>query len=151
MIAGNYANVRNINRCVILNVIRQFQPISQVDISNRINLTKGTISSVVKKLREEGIVQELSIGESTGGRKPTLLKLSTLGVIIGIMSIHRDTTVLCVSDMDGNILKKEIIPASHENAEKFISDCGEKLKQIMSTINFDKLLGIGLCIPGLSG
>lgn len=148
-IAGNHSNVRNINRCVILNVIRQFQPISQVEISNHINLTKGTISSIVNELIADGLVQELSVGESTGGRKPTLLKLATTGVIIGIMTIHQDTTVLAIGDMDGNILRKKVIPTNRENAEKFISECGEKLLRIMSTIEFDKLLGVGLCIPGL--
>ena len=67
IIPGNHSNVRLINRCVILNVIRQSQPISRVSIARQVNLTKSTISNIVNNLLDEGLVQEISVAKSTGG------------------------------------------------------------------------------------
>ncbi len=148
-IPGNHSNVRNINRCVILNVIRQYQPISRVEIAKRIQLTKGTISNIVNELIDEGLVQEISVAESTGGRRPTLLKLASSGVIVGTISIHRDTSIIAVGDMEGNVIKKTVLTTIKENAEKCLQHCGEELFRLIQEIPHEKLLGIGVCVPGL--
>ncbi|RMD99189.1 MAG: ROK family transcriptional regulator, partial [Calditrichaeota bacterium] len=148
-IPGNHANVRNINRCVILNVIHRYQPISRVEIAKRIQLTKGTISNIVNELIAEGLVQEISMAESTGGRRPTLLKLASSGVIIGAISIHRDSSIIALGDMEGNVLKKSQLPTIKESAEKFLHQCAEELSRMIEEVPHEKLLGIGVCVPGL--
>ena len=148
-IPGNHANVRNINRCVILDVIRRFQPISRVEIAKRIQLTKGTISNIVNELIAEGLVQEISVAESTGGRRPTLLKLASSGVIIGTISIHRDTSMIAIGDMEANVLKKKTLPTIKDSAEKFLLQCADELHALIRQVPHERLLGIGVCVPGL--
>ena len=149
LIPGNHSNVRRINRNVILNIIRERQPISRVVISGIIGLTKSTISNIVNELIAEGLVQEMSVAESTGGRKPTLLKMASAGIISGAICIHREKTLLGLSNLDGNILQKQIIDTRRENAEDFIEKCGQELKAMLESLSYTRFLGLGVSVPGL--
>ncbi|MFN2516985.1 MAG: winged helix-turn-helix domain-containing protein [Pyrinomonadaceae bacterium] len=61
------------------------EPISRAEIARETELQRSTISHIVESLKDEGLVEEVGEGESTGGRRPTLLKLRTKEAIaIGV-------------------------------------------------------------------
>src|SRR4026208_989242 len=67
--------IRDINRQIVLNYVRERGPISRAEIAHETALQRSTISLIVEELRIEGLIEELS-GESTGGRPPILLSLT---------------------------------------------------------------------------
>ena len=76
--------IRNINRQIVLNYVRERGPISRAEIAHETALQRSTVSLIVEELRVEGLIEELS-GESTGGRPPILLSLRTAdAVAIGV-------------------------------------------------------------------
>ncbi|HNU08288.1 MAG TPA: helix-turn-helix domain-containing protein, partial [Pyrinomonadaceae bacterium] len=108
--------IRDINRQIVLNYVRDRAPISRAEIARETALQRSTISAIVEDLREAGLIEEIGTGDSTGGRKPTLLRLRTnTPVAIGVDVAPRRTTV-AVADLAGKVMKKVGFP-SETNAE----------------------------------
>src|ERR1035437_10844399 len=76
--------VRDINRRVVLNLIRTRQPISRADLARASGLQRSTISLIVEQLIEEHWVLEGPTGRLPRGRRPTFLRLNDDRVIIGV-------------------------------------------------------------------
>src|SRR5437899_9959644 len=79
--------IRNINRQIVLNYVRERAPISRAEIAQETALQRSTISLIVDELKAEGLIEEIE-GESTGGRPPLLLRLPagdavSIGVDLG--------------------------------------------------------------------
>src|SRR6266853_5176353 len=76
--------IRDINRQIVLNYVREKAPISRADISHETTLQRSTVSLIIDELKAQGLIDEIE-GESTGGRPPTLLRLRVAEAIaIGV-------------------------------------------------------------------
>ncbi|GAI33780.1 unnamed protein product [marine sediment metagenome] len=69
--------IRNINKGLVLRTIEKNGSISRVEIGKIVGLTPPTVSAIVKDLIERDIVQEIGKGDSSGGKKPILLKINS--------------------------------------------------------------------------
>jgi len=110
MMTGSFQLMKSINRSLILNIIREKGPISRAEIAKVTKLTPPTVSNLVKELLEDDIVVERNLGESSGGRKPTMLTLnSDKFFVIGLDIGSHDLKVI-LSSIEGKIIKKDIFP-----------------------------------------
>lgn len=67
----------------IINTIRRHGLISKAEIAKLTGLTPATVTNITAKFMEWGLILEDSIGQSSGGRRPLLLKINQqLGQII---------------------------------------------------------------------
>jgi len=62
--AARLNTIRDINRQIVLNYVREREPISRADISRETALQRSTISTIVEALKSEGLVEEIGEGES---------------------------------------------------------------------------------------
>ena len=70
----------------IMNTIRRHGLISRAEIAKMTGLTPPTVTNITAKLMDLGLIVEDSIGESSGGRRPLLLKVNSK--IAQIIIIH---------------------------------------------------------------
>lgn len=63
------------NDALVMNMIRRQGPIARSDIAKATGLTAPTVTNISGKLLELGLIIEDRIGESSGGRRPILLKV----------------------------------------------------------------------------
>ena len=76
--------IRFINRQIVLNYVREKEPISRAEISHETALQRSTVSLIVEELKSQGLIDEIE-GESTGGRPPILFRLRAVGsMAIGV-------------------------------------------------------------------
>ena len=69
---------REINRQIVLNLIRAHQPISRADLARLMNVRRGVASLLVSELLDEALIFEGALGESVGrGRRPTFLYIDS--------------------------------------------------------------------------
>lgn len=142
-------DIRNINQTVLLHLIRERQPISRVDIARITGLRPGTISSIVNRLINRGVIFEGAEGPSSGGRKPTYLNINAenayiLGIDIGV----RDTAY-AVSDFNGRILKQKNTVTDgdpREFIDRLADEIGILIKREYGRAKF---AGVGVSVPGL--
>jgi N-acetylglucosamine repressor len=147
--------IRKINRKIILDAIREERSFSQPYISRKVGASKQTINKIITNLLNENLVVEAGIGESTkeGGKKPLLLKFNPKGgYVIGIILTHKITAAL--TDLSANIISEKTIPINLKlGREEVLISLTKLIKNIINGIESkkDKILGIGIGIPGITG
>src|SRR5579863_5720147 len=105
--------VRDINRRIVLNLIRTRQPISRADLARVSGLQRSTISLIVEQLIEESWVLEGPTGRLPRGRRPTFLRLNDDRVIIGV-DIRPTQTTVALADANGKFTTQEVMPTVAE-------------------------------------
>src|SRR5438445_6671558 len=108
--AARLNTIRDINRQIVLNYVREREPISRAEIARETELQRSTVSSIVDALQTEGLVEEIGEGESTGGRRPTMLRLRTAGAIAIGVAVNPTLTTVATSDLVGRLLSQEEFP-----------------------------------------
>src|SRR2546423_1657591 len=84
--AARSSTIRDINRQFVLNYIRDREPISRAEIARVTALQRSTVSTIVEELKTEGLIEEIGAGASTGGRRPTLIRLRGAGAIAAALA-----------------------------------------------------------------
>ena len=138
--------IRDINRQIVLNYVRELGPISRAEIARETALQRSTISLIVDELRGDGLIEEVS-GESTGGRPPSLLSLRTADAVAIGVDLGTVKTVMATSDLAGRVLEQEEFPTDHDinNAlSKMVECAGRLIRKNGGTIE-----GIGISLPGV--
>src|SRR5947209_16906865 len=105
--------VRDINRKLVLNLIRTRHPISRADLARVSGLQRSTISLIVEQLIEESWVLEGPTGRLPRGRRPTFLRLNDERVIIGVDMRALQTTV-ALADANGRFISQELMETPHD-------------------------------------
>lgn len=139
--------IRDINKQIVLNYVRDRAPISRAEIARETALQRSTVSAIVDSLQEMGLIEEIGMGSSTGGRKPTLLKLKTdIPCAIGIDLTPRETTI-AIADLEGKVLEIEKFTTS-QDLEFMNRQILERVRRIAETYK-DNQLEIGMSLPGI--
>src|SRR5439155_8931027 len=127
--AARLTTVRDINRQIVLNYVREREPISRAEIARETALQRSTISAIVDVLQTEGLVEEIGEGESTGGRRPTLLRLRTAGAIAIGVAVNPTLTTVGTSDLAGRVLSQQEFPTDPDSDRTFaqVINCVKEL------------------------
>jgi predicted NBD/HSP70 family sugar kinase len=139
-----------LNRNMILNFIKDNEPVTRTDIWEKIDLSRASVTQIIKQLMESGFVYEHGTGKSRGGRKPCYLKFNANARNILVFDWHLKT--LFLTDLNSEIIYKKIVPVdSCMNPSKFIEKIDYAVHELIKTQKLDaeKIIGFGLAMPGL--
>ena len=139
--------IRDINRQIVLNYVREREPISRAEIARESALQRSTVSAIVDDLQHDGLIEEVGEGESTGGRPPTLLRLRTAGAIAIGVAVTPSATTIATSDLAGRVFSQESFPTDQDSDRTFDEIIG-RIRQILDTQD-GSIESIGLSLPGL--
>src|SRR5271163_56312 len=112
---------RDINRGVVLNLIRRRQPISRADLARVSGLQRSTVSLITEQLIREKWVVYGPVGRIPRGRRPTFLRLNDRRAIL-VADLRPGLSTVAVADVNGRFLSQESLPTpSHPQttAENF--------------------------------
>jgi glucokinase-like ROK family protein len=139
------------NRNLVLKIIFSHETISRAEIARISSLTRTTVSDIVADLMDEGLVNEVGVGESQGsqgGKNPILLSLvddsrwligldlgqnEFRGAVVNLRGKIREVVSVPVNDLDGI----ESLTLIYQMLDKLIGG------------NKQALSGIGVGAPGL--
>ena len=138
--------IRDINRQIVLNYVRERGPISRSEIAHETALQRSTISLIMDELKADGLIEEVS-GESSGGRPPILLSLRTADAVAIGVDLGTARTVLATSDLAGRVLEQEDF-ATDPNAAKTIRQIVQRTRKLIEKYK-RTVEGIGISVPGL--
>jgi len=140
---------REINRRIVLNVIREHQPISRADLARHLNITRGVVSTLVQELIAQGVIYEGATGEAARGRKPTFLHIRTGDRLAIAVDVRFTKTYLMLCDFSGRQLALEAHDTIFDVPE-FIKDLSSRIRRILKTHGAKATCeGIGVVIPGM--
>src|SRR5712671_5588375 len=95
---------REINRQIVLNLVREHQPISRADLARRMSVGRGMVTSLVSELLTEGSIYEGATVEAPRGRKPMMLHVRTHDRLVIAVDVRFSKTYLMLSDFNGTPL-----------------------------------------------
>src|SRR5215203_5161308 len=61
--------IRDINKQIVLNYVRDRAPISRAEIARETALQRSTVSAIVDDLHDAGLIEDIGTGDSTGRKK----------------------------------------------------------------------------------
>jgi predicted NBD/HSP70 family sugar kinase len=137
---------RDINRDVVLELIRTKQPISRADLSRLSGLQPSTISSIVEQLLNEKWIAEGAAARRPRGRRPTLLSLNSDMVII-VADVRPQQAVIAVVDLNGRFLSREALPLVSD-PERGVGNIIAAMERMQAMYPEKSFEGVGISLPG---
>jgi len=138
--------VRDINRRIVLNLVRTRQPISRADLARVSGLQRSTISLIIEQLIEENWVLEGPTGRLPRGRRPTFLRLNDERVIIAV-DVRPAQTTVAVADANGRFTSQEVILTTAD-PKLTLERLAESINRVVRSCRGKKIEGIGMSLPG---
>lgn len=91
-----------------LELIKNSNGTSRAELAKKLEITPAGVGKIINKFLESGIIEEISEGISTGGRRPVIIKINKkkIGVILGVSLAPRFIQIV-TGDIDGKILKTQ--------------------------------------------
>src|SRR5436305_15051100 len=100
--------VRDINRRIVLNLVRTRQPISRADLARASGFQHSTISLIIEQLIHENWVLEGPTGRLPRGRRRTFVRLNDDRVIIGV-DIRPIQTTVALAEANGKFTSQKVM------------------------------------------
>lgn len=144
------ALVRESNKALVRNLLRDVGLLARAEISRRTRLSRSTVSSIVSELIASGYVREMGEGQSNGGRRPMLLEFNYNARYIVGCDIGSNHLLVVLSNLEGRVLWREErsldVAASWQRAGEAL---GQLVEQVLrqSGVAADQVLGVGVGIP----
>lgn len=147
---GNQKLIQELNTSIILETIRNYGPISRIEIAKMHKLSPTTVSSAVRKLIQKGLVFEDGLGASSGGKKPILIRFSPEGqFIIGV--VFDDSSIqIAEMNLKAEIRRHKSFPIANLTGGLVIERLVSTIEQFLEDYkNLEQCLGISIIFPGI--
>ena len=138
---------RDINRRILLNLIRKYQPVSRADLARHSRLQRSTVSAITGELIAERWVTMGARGNLLRGRRPTFLHLNGDRAAILAVDIRPVETTIAVADLSLRLLSQETMP-TNENPEQFIKELCRRISHVIKSHPRGAFESIGVALPG---
>ncbi|MFG2076247.1 Sugar kinase of the NBD/HSP70 family, may contain an N-terminal HTH domain [Nonomuraea maritima] len=133
-----------------LNLLASGKATSRADLVETLQVAPSTVSTVVRRLLDEGTIWEEGVGASTGGRRPKILRLREAGGVFAVAELGARHARVALCSPDGALL----------TTEEFAVDIGAGPQATFDRVSaaFDdlraahapgrRLLAVGMALPG---
>lgn len=137
---------RDINRDVILELIRARQPVARADLSRLSGLQPSTVSLIAEQLLSERWITESGVVARPRGRRPTLLSLNDKLVMLAA-DVRPHRAIVGVVDLNGRLLARQDI-ALNSDPERSVSRIIASMEGMRGRHAGHTFEGIGISLPG---
>ncbi len=138
---------RDINRRIMLNLVRKHQPVSRADLARHSGLQRSTVSAIAEQLLAERWLSEGAVGQSQRGRKPRFLHLNANGAGVFGINVRPGLTHLALADLNGRFLAQESMPTPTQS-DQFLTEVAQRIHRLMRAHPQLSYEGIGVSVPG---
>lgn len=146
-------STRRLNRQRVLDVVRRVGPLSRADLAKRTQLSPPTVSALVEELSTgAGLLREIGIGASSGGRPPILLEFNAdYGTVAGV-DIGPDDVRVALADLQGRVIARHHEPYPSASAGPQVDQVFSAVETLLARAGRDpqRFFGLGVGAPGLA-
>lgn len=140
---------REINRRIVLNLVRDHQPVSRADIARRMRIGRGVVTSIIKELIDEGSIYEGATGAAARGRRPTMLYLRTQDRLVFAADIRFSRTFVMLSDFSGTQIALESFETILD-PKALIAELVGRIRRLSDAHGVrGRCEGVGIVVPGM--
>ena len=140
----------------ILELVRRNGPITRAEISKVTDLNIVTVSNYINTYIDEDLVVEGGMEASSGGRKPTLVKLNekhgyAIGIDLGHMGTEGADIIGVVTDLSGKVIVRLEKKRKKDSMDKIIEKSLDVIDELINEKELikDKIKGVGIGVGGV--
>jgi predicted NBD/HSP70 family sugar kinase len=140
---------REVNRQILLNLVREHEPISRADLARQMQIARGMVTSLVDELIADGSLYEGATVDSPRGRRPQMLYVRTRGRLVVAIDVRFSRTFVMLGDFGGVPIALETFdtPAS---PEALVNKLKIRVRRLLEThTDAGTCEGIGIVVPGM--
>src|SRR3974377_2384161 len=139
---------RDINRRIVLNIIRTHEPISRAELARYSGMQPSTVSLTAEQLIGQRWGVEGPLGRLPRGRSPRYLRLNVARAGILGISIRPGTTEIAIADLNGQFLFHEVL-TTPGTPEALLGELCVRTRMLRDSHSQLDLEGIGIAAPGV--
>ena len=136
------------NGRLVLRTIYDQGRTSRADVARLTHLTRTTVSDIVADLQEKGLVEEVGMGRSLGGRTPILLSVIDDARHIISVDLANEELRGAVVNLRNRVIATISLPTNGRAGEEALALVYELLDRLVYATD-RPILGIGIGTPGL--
>lgn len=146
--SGSLSSLREANRSLVVETVRRYGGLTQVELAAATGLSTATVSTLVRELLGAGVVETTTTTRS--GRRAQLVTLAKqVGLAVGVQIGHRHMRV-ALSDVAYDVLAEQLLPLPPEHRVDTSLDRAallavDMLERVGSDL--DDVVGIGIGLP----
>jgi N-acetylglucosamine repressor len=141
---------REINRSIVLNLVRERQPISRADLARVMDVRRGAVSLIVNDLLAERLIFEGATGETVRGRKPTFLYIDSRRRAVVAADIRASETFVMLADLLGEPMAGPTSFPTVRDPRKLVELLAGRIQRLLADHpEVDACEGIGVVVPGM--
>jgi N-acetylglucosamine repressor len=145
---ATHHQTRTFNQQLVLRALHDDSPLSRADLARRTGLTRTSVSDLVGSLIDDGLIEEVGRGRSSGGKSPILLRVAPEGRLLIGLDLADSQFSGAVVNLRGDILRSTQLPLEGRDGEAAV----ELVFRLVDALRADDpspLLGIGIGAPGV--
>jgi predicted NBD/HSP70 family sugar kinase len=141
---------REINRSIMLNLVRTHQPISRADLARFMGVRRGAVTLIVNDLLRERLIVEGALGRTVRGRRPTLLYIDSRRQAIAAVDIRASQTFLMLTDRLGKPLTGVVGMATVRDPQTLVRLIAKRIAALAAEHpEIEACQEIGVVVPGM--
>ncbi len=146
----NLPRIADYNQGIVLEAIRISDGTSRVEIAESTGLTAQTVSNIVKRLTERGLVIELDRVASGSGKPRVMIRANPDSSYAVGVQIDGDDTSYVLADLTGGVVSRERQLTPQAGPRSVIEQVAGSVERIVdgAGISAEKMLGMGVACPG---
>jgi N-acetylglucosamine repressor len=145
---ATHQQTRTFNQQLLLRALHDHSPLSRADLARLTGLTRTSVGDLVGTLIDDGLIEEVGRGRSSGGKSPILLQVAPDGRHLIGLDLGEAQFSGAIVNLRGDILRSIHLPLEGRSGEVTI----DLIFRLIDTLRADErspLLGIGIGAPGI--
>ena len=140
---------REVNRQILLNLVRENEPICRADLARRMEIARGMVTSLVNELLLDGMLYEGATVDSPRGRRPQMLFVHTRGRLVISVDVRFSRTIVMLGDISGTSIASTMFDTVVDPVH-FVDLLEQHVRRLLSAHDdAGTVLGLGLILPGI--
>lgn len=136
------------NSRLVLSTIYRLGEISRVEVARQTGLTRTTVSEVVGRFIQEGLVVEAGVSPSRGGKRAILLRVDDDARHLVGIDLANSAFRGAVVNLRGKVVQRVSLPIRDRDGEAALGLAFTLIDQLLQLTD-RPILGIGVGTPGL--
>ena len=145
---ATHQQTRTFNQQLVLRALHDHSPLSRADLARLTGLTRTSVGDLAGTLIDDGLIEEVGRGPSSGGKSPILMRVAPDGRHLIGLDLGEAELSGAVVNLRGEILRSIHLPLEGRNGDATV----ELVVQLVDALRADDrspLLGIGIGAPGI--
>ena len=143
---------RDVNRQIVLNLIRELGPISRAELARRMGVRRTVLTTIVRDLLAAGAIAETGTAPTARGRRPILLAVRTRERLALAVDVRPGHTTVALADFAGRIMAKDTFPTPSSPRELILrlGPAAQALLDARRLVAAEaECEGVGIVVPGM--